>query len=551
VPSLVLGPLLRHVGRLTATVWVEVDAPCLVSVLGARERTFEVSGHHYALVTIRDLKPGSTTEYTVALDDQPVWPLPDSDDPPSRIRTLDPQRPQRIVFGSCRVATQGTVAARNRYGLDALDAYSIRTANHPDDGWPDLLLMLGDQVYADDTTEPTRQRIAGVRSLEQSPGPEVANFEEYTWLYHESWTDPEIRWLMSTVPVAMIFDDHDVHDDWNTSRAWRDAMKATDWWSERIIGGLMSYWVYQHLGNLSPDELDADAVWGKVRVAAAAGEDCAPLLRAFAAAADREADGAKGYRWSFWRDLGSTRLVVLDSRCGRMLDDGRRSMLSDAEFDWVHDRLDGDYDHLLIGTSVPWLMSPFLHALESWNEEICEHPSPRLAAFGERIRQGADLEHWPAFGQSFERLARLIADVGSGRPAGSTPSTICVLSGDVHHSYVCSADVSSLTGSRAMTSKVYQVTCSPVHNWVPGVMRAAFRAAWSAPADLVARFLARAGRHPAPSVTWRSVGGPFFGNAIATLVLEGRAARVVIESSRSATAGQPLETVIARDLSSS
>jgi hypothetical protein len=550
VPSLVLGPLLRHVGRLTATVWVETDAPCLVGVLDAQERTFEVSGHHYGLVIVRDLEPGTTTEYTVSLDGAQVWPA-GGDAPPSRIRTLDPNRPQRIVFGSCRVATQQSVAGQPRYGVDALGAYSIRTASHPDDGWPDLLLMLGDQVYADDTTENTRSRIASVRSLKESPGPEVANFEEYTWLYHESWSDPEIRWLLSTVPVAMIFDDHDVHDDWNTSRSWRQDMQATDWWQERIIGGLTSYWVYQHLGNLSPDELDADPVWGKVRACAEAGEDCAPLLREFALTADREADGAKGYRWSFWRDLGSTRLVVLDSRCGRMLDDGNRSMLPNPEFDWAEDRLrDGDYDHVLIGTSLPWLLSPFLNALESWNERVCEDPSPRWAALGEKLRRGADLEHWPAFGLSFDRLARLLAEVGSGRYAGSAPSTICVLSGDVHHSYVCSVDLSGVAGPAAVTSHVYQVTCSPVHNWVPGVMRAALRVVWSRPASWAVRLLVRPGRLPRPAVRWRPVGGPFFGNAIATLVLEGRAARVVMESSRSGTPERPLETVIARDLSS-
>ena len=61
-----------------------------------------------------------------------------------------------------------------------------------------------------------------------------------------------IRWLFSTVGVAMIFDDHDVHDDWNTSIAWLEEMRAKPWWEERIESALSSYWIYQHLGNLSP-----------------------------------------------------------------------------------------------------------------------------------------------------------------------------------------------------------------------------------------------------------------------------------------------------------
>ena len=67
-----------------------------------------------------------------------------------------------------------------------------------------------------------------------------------------------MRWLLSTVPSSMIFDDHDVRDDWNTSDSWRREMQATSWWQERVIGGLSSYWVYQHLGNLSPAALAKD-----------------------------------------------------------------------------------------------------------------------------------------------------------------------------------------------------------------------------------------------------------------------------------------------------
>jgi len=56
--ELVLGPLLRHVGERDATVWVETDAPCEVEVLGSRSATFEVAGHHYALLVIEGLDPG-------------------------------------------------------------------------------------------------------------------------------------------------------------------------------------------------------------------------------------------------------------------------------------------------------------------------------------------------------------------------------------------------------------------------------------------------------------------------------------------------------------
>ena len=72
-PALLLGPLLRHVDPVSATVWVETDRACVVDVLGRTARTFCVAGHHYALVVVEDLEPGSTTPYEVRLDDARVW----------------------------------------------------------------------------------------------------------------------------------------------------------------------------------------------------------------------------------------------------------------------------------------------------------------------------------------------------------------------------------------------------------------------------------------------------------------------------------------------
>ena len=103
-PGLVLGPLLRYVGENEATIWVETDRACQVEVLGHQARTFEVSGHHYGLVVIGDLRPGAEYEYQVALDGAVRWPEPDSEFPPSVLRTIDPGRPLRLSFGSCRIA---------------------------------------------------------------------------------------------------------------------------------------------------------------------------------------------------------------------------------------------------------------------------------------------------------------------------------------------------------------------------------------------------------------------------------------------------------------
>ena len=132
--------------------------------------------------------------------------------------------------------------------------------------WPELAIFLGDQIYADDSSPKARERIAeGRKDLDHDPETDlpselVGGFEEYTWLYHESWS-PEIeRWFFSNVPTVMIFDDHEMIDDWNISDAWVRGIRRKDWWEDHVIGGLMTYWLYQHLGNLSPAEIRTEGL---------------------------------------------------------------------------------------------------------------------------------------------------------------------------------------------------------------------------------------------------------------------------------------------------
>ena len=542
--SLVLGPALRHVSPTTATVWVETDGPAEVAVLGHTARTFRVAGHHYALVVVRGLLPGTSTPYTLELDGERAWPLADGTFPESRIRTPSDGEQVRIVAGSCRYASPRAVGADDAMGPDALDALARRLSDAADDELPHLLLLLGDQVYADELTKETRRAVAARRNIRSGPGAQVADFEEYTWLYHESWQDPEVRWLLSTVPTAMIFDDHDVHDDWNTSRSWRRDMNRLPWWQERIVGALQSYWVYQHLGNLSPAELDADP-WYQALLLLGPDEDGEAALRELALWADLESEGIKGYRWSFRRDVGRARVLVVDSRCGRMLDGGPRTMLSEQDFSWLCEQVVGDYDHLVLGTSLPWLLAPAVHDVEAWNERLAGDHRPRRARAGERLRRAADLEHWAAFGDSFRRFSDLVRDVAQGRHGSPAPATINVLSGDVHHSYVAVAH----WDDEGRGAPVHQVTCSPLHNAVPRPMRLAFRLGWSRMAERSTRLvLGRFASVPRPNLHWHRTAGPFFGNAVATLHFEDRTAVLTIETSEDVGDEGPLRRILAQDL---
>ncbi|HEX4668919.1 MAG TPA: alkaline phosphatase D family protein [Solirubrobacterales bacterium] len=525
-PKLVLGPLLRYVGATEATVWVEADRPCEVEVLGRREPTFTVEERHYALVRIEGLEPASFNEYEVSLDGERRWPAAGSELPPSAIRTLDSGKPIDVCFGSCRVALpheEPYTHSKDRHedgkefdALRVLAREMTRTERHE---WPEMLFLLGDQVYVDEGSPRTREKIHQRRGTETPPGEEVTDYEEYSWLYEEAWSDPLIRWLFSTVSVSMQWDDHDMSDDWNISRSWLEEMRRKSWWHRRATAGVMSYWVYQHLGNVSPRALDQDELYRQVR----GNSRATAALREFAAKAHTTGDGT---RWSFCRDLGGTRVIFVDSRAGRVLEEGERTIVDGDEWDWIVEHASGDFDHLLIATTVPWLLSPGFHHLEAWNERVCDGAWGGLAArAGEKLRRALDFDHWASFQRSFQGLRELLEEVGSGK-RGRAPASIVVLSGDVHHAYLAET---AFEPDTKMQSAVYQAVCSPYRNPLDNHERRAIRAGFSRPFVAAMRALAGTAGVADPGLRWRLAEGPYFDNQVASIRLDGREATLQLD----------------------
>lgn len=522
---LLLGPVLRHVGRTSATVWVETDRPCVVRVLGVGAGTFRVCGHHYALVRVDGLEPGTSHEYQVELDGDLVWPERESGYPPSVIRTQGDAGPVRIVFGSCRIARPHTppyTLSPDRHdegrGVDALAAYAQQLRRAGSAALPHLLLHLGDQVYSDRLPAPVQEFVGARRSLVPGPADEVVDFEEFAQLYRHAWSEPNLRWLLSTVPNAMIFDDHDVHDDWNTSLAWRQEQDRLPWWRERMLAALMTYWIYQHAGNLDLVALEEDGTLGLLERHA---EEATGQLRAVA---EQAHINPKGSRWSYRRDLGNARLLVVDSRAGRVLDPGARDMLDAAEWGWLEKQLQGPTEHLIVASTLPVLLPRSLHDVEAWNERVCDGAwGPLAAAAGERLRRGLDLEHWAAFGRGFRHMVELLLEAAAGR--WGPPSTINLLGGDVHCGYVF--EIEPTPG----TTPIYQLVSSPFRNRMEPVLRTAIRASLSPASRLLTGTLAHLAGVPPPPVRWRMSQGPWFQNHLSELRLDGPHATLAVRAS--------------------
>jgi hypothetical protein len=547
VTKLVLGPMLRYADERAATIWVQTDAPCEVEILGRRERTWRVGESHFALVEVADLAAGADHPYEVRLDGEVVWPEAGSPFPPSTIRLLDPDGPHAVIFGSCRVTLphEPPYVLRSRehpsgMGIDALRSYALRAARQGGGpACPDMLLMLGDQIYADEPSPALQREMAGRPHPADVPEDELADFTEYALAYREAWSDPAIRWLLSTVPTTMVFDDHEIHAEWRISQGWMDEMNAEPWFDRHIRGGLMAYWVFQHLGNLSPAELASGGLLDAVR----ASPDAAALL---ASRMDTEGRQTGHSRWSFARDIGNARLVVVDSRAGRDVTPGRRQLIHDEEWEWVRAEANRPARHLLLASSVPFLLAPGLHFAEAWDEAVAGGAWGRIGArVGEWIRRRAVMDHWASFQDTHRRIAQLIDDIAHGRE-GDAPASIVMLSGDVHHCYLAEVGFTPGAGPR---SAVWQAVCSAFRKELAPHERAIIAFGHSRLAGRLARRLARAaGVRPLP-LAWRVVDRPAYANQIATLTLDGDRSHVRVEAVVDGTWRDPrLQTVIDREL---
>jgi hypothetical protein len=543
--GLLLGPLLRYVDEARATIWVETDRPCEVEILGHRASTWSVHGHHYALVLIEGLQSATETPYDVRLDGELVWPRPDDRFGPSLIRTPAADGTFRLTFGSCRRSAPFDVQGLKEFGPDALVALAERMAADTDRShWPDAVLLLGDQVYADDPSDAVLDRLREAHGGRQGSevADEIGNFEEYTCLYDDAWTFPAVRWLFSTVPLCMLLDDHDLRDDWNTSLTWRRWVAAQPWWHDRVVGAYASYWVYQHLGNLSPEQLENNPTY-QAMLLIGDDEERSAYLDTFAWQADEDPAST---RWSFYRDFGvrsrGLRLIAVDSRCSRHLHPDDRAMVDSHEWEWVRRHtVDAQrpIHHLLLASTLPFLLAPGLHHLEGWDEAISSGAwGRRGAALGEKIRQGMDLEHWASFRKSFDDVTDLLGDLVR-RP--EPPTTVLMLSGDVHCSYLAEA---SLRDVPHPGTAIRQLTMSPFRNPVGKHFRLAIKLLDTLALTVALHRLAKLAGVRDVAATWRTTNGPWFDNGVMTVTIQDDDVTVDVDHAAIADGRQDLRTTL-------
>ena len=356
--------------------------------------------------------------------------------------------------------------------------------------------------------------VANERGHESPAGSRhAADFAEYAYLYERAWTAVrEVRPLLAHIPTFLMLDDHEATDDWNVGpvvgahAAQQErcaAAVAQD--PDRRPGRLLDLPGLVQQGAVA---MDLPTIYASRRCAdaQATGRDALPDLRRYIHANCFAQEPPSGPKATFQTGLGldwhyrlpfDPPFLVPDCRTRKFLvetdetlriidhdDPARRPMsqtIDSGQLDWMRKILvkPGGPSVAFIAPSTPLLMQKKVMEImtkpettaEAWDTSrraalgLPDLPSLIAGASGStalgeatntllRVFQRAkDLEH-PIRDKSWRDLWDL-AD--AMRQAGSATKTLVLVSGDVHHNYCMTGN---LSGSGRPKPEFLQITCS-------------------------------------------------------------------------------------------
>ncbi len=250
---------------------------------------------------------------------------------------------------------------------------------------------------------------------------------------------PRTARLLAHVPTYMIFDDHDVTDDWNLTRGWEEEVYAHPI-SNRMVGNaLAGYWLCQGWGN-NPDcfkpLLDkAEATFLKEKIE------------------DQDAFIDTLYEWDEWHFCLDTSpaFYVMDTRTRRWRSESNANKPSGL-LDW---EALCEFQQQILGKESVIVVS----AAPIYGLKFIEAVQKVFTFFGKALM--VDAENWMAHKGTAQVILNIFRHY-------KTPPLFIILSGDVHYSFVYDVTLRFKRNS----PKILQFTCSGFKNAFPtGLLR--------------------------------------------------------------------------------
>ncbi|MCG3845908.1 alkaline phosphatase D family protein [Photobacterium damselae] len=280
----------------------------------------------------------------------------------------------------------------------------------------------------------------------------VINGEQLNEKYQQKWrcekttiTDfvqglPQVQRLFSHIPTYMIFDDHDITDDWNLTVGWEHAAYS-NLFSRQIIGnGLIAYWLCQGWGN-APEYF---------------GDEFQLPIRCYFANPTYENQSIlidqlyRFERWHYTIEI-KPKVVVLDTRTRRWRSESKMNKPSglmdwEALMEFQQELL--HQESVIIVSAAPMFGVKFIEMLQRM-----------MTALGQPLL--IDAENWMAHPGSANSLISIFTHT-------KTPTNFVILSGDVHYSFAYDIKLRF----RRNSPNIYQITCSGFKNEFPnGLLR--------------------------------------------------------------------------------
>jgi len=245
---------------------------------------------------------------------------------------------------------------------------------------------------------------------------------------------PAVRRALAHIPTYMIFDDHDVTDDWNLTRGWEQEVYGNPL-SKRMVGNaLLGYLICQGWGNapekVKPliEQLQSSIQQGKLTKH------------------DSMIDALLDFDQWHYRLETSPPIEVLDTRTQRWRSESNMNKPSGL-MDW---EALCDFQHSIIGKEAVIVVS----AAPIYGVKVIEAIQKVFTFFGKALT--VDAENWMAHKGTANVMLNIFRHY-------KTPPEFIILSGDVHYSFVYDVRLRFRRNSPHIT----QFTCSGLKNAFP------------------------------------------------------------------------------------
>ena len=239
-------------------------------------------------------------------------------------------------------------------------------------------------------------------------------------------TTSHVRRLLANTPTYMIFDDHDITDDWNISKQWRDSVWNSALGRHVVANGLACYWLFQGWGNdpTSFSEAFLNVIENYFHHPTSPKE-------------------YERYLWEYskWHFVAPTfpRALFIDTRTQRFYDKGKDSgprLLNEQAYEKLTSLVSTEKQKPLI------LISPApVFDIQLIENILTEYLYP-LRSKGIPVHRSLDLETWPFNSRGYAEFIEWIFTTGS--------SDVIVLCGDAHRAF-------------SISVKLERVEMPPVH----------------------------------------------------------------------------------------